>query len=702
MKRETGDLSISLFGSNVFDDKARKEFLSPKAYEAMNEAIAERRELPSEYADEVAKGLLSWALSKGATHYTHWFQPLNGKSAEKHDAFIGKPNEKGEVTYDFSGRELIKGEPDASSFPSGGLRATFEARGYTVWDAESPAFVLEDEDGAVLYIPTAFYSYNGEALDGKTPLLRSEDALSDAVRRLFPLLGEKKPERVYSYAGAEQEYFLLDKEDYLKRKDLVYSGRTLFGAPAPKGQELDDHYFGPIREKISSYMKEVNDALWKLGIPAKTEHNEVAPSQHELACIYATSSLSADQNQLVMRLLKRIAKRHGMVCLLAEKPFEGINGSGKHNNWSVGTSDGVNLFSPGKEPEKNLRFLVSLSAVLRGVDRHADLLRESVASYGNDFRLGANEAPPAILSVYLGDSLYGLLKSLINDAPLPSKKGKGKLNTVKSLPSFEKDDADRNRTSPFAFTGNRFEFRMVGSEQNISEPNTYLNLLLAEGFDELSNILESSPNKTETAYSWIKKTIKEHERIIFNGNGYSKEWEKEAERRGLPNLKTTPEAIGALERKENKEMLLSYGVLSQNEIASRMNIKYQDYHSKAIIEAKTMSRMAHKLYLPAIHEALKERLEEGNFLKDPLPSLERIVKRLEDVLETSCAALDKLDTLLSKDETASMDEKEKAFFVSTLLKPAMDALRKPIDESELLVPKHLWPVPTYGDLLFHV
>lgn len=702
MKRETGDLSISLFGSNVFDDKARKEFLSPKAYEALNEAIMERRELPSEYANEVAKGLLSWALSKGATHYTHWFQPLNGKSAEKHDAFIGKPNEKGEVTYDFSGRELIKGEPDASSFPSGGLRATFEARGYTVWDAESPAFVLEDEDGAVLYIPTAFYSYNGEALDGKTPLLRSEDALSDAVRRLFPLLGEKKPDRVYSYAGAEQEYFLLDKEDFLKRKDLVYTGRTLFGASAPKGQELDDHYFGPIREKISSYMKEVNDALWKLGIPAKTEHNEVAPSQHELACIYATSSLSADQNQLVMRLLKRIAKRHGMVCLLAEKPFEGINGSGKHNNWSVGTSDGVNLFSPGKEPEKNLRFLVSLSAVLRGVDRHADLLRESVASYGNDFRLGANEAPPAILSVYLGDSLYSLLKSLINDAPLPSKKGKAKLNTVKSLPSFEKDDADRNRTSPFAFTGNRFEFRMVGSEQNISEPNTYLNLLLAEGFDELSNILETSSNRVEAAYGWIKKTIKEHERIIFNGNGYSKEWEKEAERRGLPNLKTTPEAIGALERKENKEMLLSYNVLSENEIASRMNIKYQDYHSKAIIEAKTMSRMAHKLYLPAIHEALKERLEEGSFLKNPLPSLERITKCLEDVLERSCAALDKLDALLFKDETASMDEKEKAFFASTLLKPAMDALRKPIDESELLVPKHLWPVPTYGDLLFHV
>ncbi len=690
------------FGIDVFNDKARKEYLSKEAYEALEKAVENRKELNPLYADEVAKGMLNWALSKGATHYTHWFQPLNGKTAEKHDAFVGKPNEKGEIEYDFQGNELIKGEPDASSFPSGGLRATFEARGYTVWDPASPAFVLSDEEGAVLYIPTAFCSFNGEALDGKTPLLRSEDYLNEAVIRLLPLIGLEAPKRVYSYAGAEQEYFLLETEDFLKRKDLVYTGRTLFGAAAPKGQELDDHYFGPIREKISSYMKEVNDALWKLGIPAKTEHNEVAPSQHELACIYAPSSLTADQNQLVMRLLKRIAKHHGMICLLGEKPFEGINGSGKHNNWSVGTSEGLNLFSPGKEPEKNLRFLVFLSAVLKGVDEHADLLRESVASYGNDFRLGANEAPPAILSVYLGENLYGILKSLLDNKAYSSKKEKATLSTSRRLPSFQKDDADRNRTSPFAFTGNRFEFRMVGSEQNIAEPNTYLNVILGSVLNELSDILEKASNKEKAAWDWVKKTVKEHERIIFNGNGYSKEWELEAKKRGLANLKTTPEAIESLNRKENRELLTRSGILSEMEIESRIAIKYQDYHSKAIIEAKTMSRMAHKLYLPSIHEALKERLEERQLLGESFEPLEKIMACLMKTLEETCKALDKLDALLLSDSKEKRNEKEKAFFASVSLKEAMAELRAPIDRAELLVPKRLWPVPTYGDLLFHI
>lgn len=694
--------AIEEFGIDVFNDEAKKKYLSNEAYTALKEAIDSHESIDSSYADEVAKGLMNWAIDKGATHFTHWFQPLNGKTAEKHDAFIGKADPDGKASYDFGGNELIKGEPDASSFPSGGLRATFEARGYTVWDVTSPCFVLSDEDGSVLYIPTAFYSYNGEALDGKTPLLRSEDYLNDAALRLLRLLGDKDVKRVYSYAGAEQEYFLIDKEDFLKRKDLVYTGRTLFGAYAPKGQELDDHYFGPIREKISSFMKEVNESLWRLGISAKTEHNEVAPSQHELACVYSISSLSADQNQLVMRMLKRIAKRHEMVCLLAEKPFDGINGSGKHNNWSVGTDNGINLFSPGKNPESNLRFLIFLSAVLKGIDEHADMLRESVASYGNDFRLGANEAPPAILSVYLGSSLYETLKSLTDGALAKGKKENERMHISKSLPSLEKDDADRNRTSPFAFTGNRFEFRMVGSEQNISEPNAFLNVILGESLNELSDILETENDKTKAALKWVKRTIKEHERIIYNGNGYSKEWEEEAAKRGLPNLKTTPEAIDSLNRRENKDALLKSGVLSETEIESRIAIKYQDYHAKAVIEAKTMSRMAHKLYIPAINLALKDRLEEKNNLNEAFLPLDTEISKLKDVLSRSFLSLEKLDSLIAQDEKNDKSEKEKAFFASNELKKAMNELRKPIDEAELLVPKSLWPVPTYGDLLFHV
>lgn len=688
---------LSIFGSNVFNEKARKEYLSPDAYNALNEAIYTHKQLPKQYADAVAKGMLEWALSKGATHYTHWFQPLNGLSAEKHDAFIGKPDEKGNTKYDFFGNELIKGEPDASSFPSGGLRATFEARGYTVWDASSPAFVLEDdEDGAVLYIPTAFCSYNGEALDGKTPLLRSEELLSETAIRVLRLLGDNESKRVFSYAGAEQEYFLIDKEEYLKRKDIVYTGRTLFGASAPKGQELEDHYFGPIREKISSYMKEVNDTLWRLGIAAKTEHNEVAQSQHELACIYEISSLAADQNQLVMRILKRVAKRHGMVCLLAEKPFEGINGSGKHNNWSVGTDTGINLFKPGKDPKNNVRFMVFLASVIRGVDLYADLLRESVSSYGNDFRLGANEAPPAIVSIYLGDYLTKLVTGEDN-----IEQSFKTINGSKSLPTLLKDDADRNRTSPFAFTGNRFEFRMVGSEQNISEPNTYLNTILADGLNEIAAILEKSTNKEEDALAWAKETIKNHQRIIFNGNGYSKEWEEEAKTRGLPNLKTTPEAISALSRKENRALLVNNNILSETEIDSREAIKYQDYHSKAVIEAKTMSRMAHKLYLPSINSALEEITKLNSYYKNPLLELSEEQTELEKTLSKTYSSLKRLDILIKENNEMQVSEEEHAFFASKKLKEEMVILRKAIDEAELLVAKKDWPVPTYGDLLFH-
>ena len=701
MSKNKSDV-ISLFGTNVFNDKARKEFLSNEAYLALKEAIEERKELDHAYADEIASGMLKWALSKGATHYTHWFQPLNGLSAEKHDAFIGKPNALGEVTYDFKGNELIKGEPDASSFPSGGLRATFEARGYTVWDAQSPAFVLEDdEDGAVLYIPTAFCSYNGEALDGKTPLLRSEEYLSDSALRVLRLLGDTRAQRVYSYAGAEQEYFLVEREEYLKRKDLVYTGRTLFGVSAPKGQELDDHYFGPIREKISSYMKEVNDVLWKLGIPAKTEHNEVAQSQHELACIYAPSSLAADQNQLVMRLLKRIAKHHGMICLLEEKPFEGINGSGKHNNWSVGTDTGINFFSPGKDPENNLLFLIFMAAVIRGVDMHADLLRESVASYGNDFRLGANEAPPAIVSIYLGDHLTKLLEGETANATSCCKRSAEKITSSKGLPTVLKDDADRNRTSPFAFTSNRFEFRMVGSEQNIAEPNTYLNAVLGEGLNEVASLMEKAEDKEKAAREWVKETIQKHKRIIFNGNGYSKEWEKEAEKRGLANLRNTPEAIAALDRKENRDLLVSSRIFTETEIDSREAIKYQDYHSKAVIEAKTMSRMVHKLYLPAIHKALREIVQLDDFYKDEFMVVSEEKTALEKVLNDTYSSLKRLDSFIKEDARKNGEEKEHAFFAATKLKEEMAVLRKSVDEAELLVSKENWPVPTYGDLLFH-
>lgn len=700
-KKSHGEFT-KYFGINVFNDEARKAYLSKDAYLALKEATIERKGLEPKFANEVANGLMKWALDKGATHYTHWFQPLNGLTAEKHDAFIGKPSDEGTVSFDFKGKELIQGEPDASSFPSGGLRATFEARGYTIWDAESPAFVLEDEYGAILYIPTAFCSYNGEALDAKTPLLRSEDYLNEAVLRLLNLLGDNKATRIYSYAGAEQEYFLIESEDYLKRKDLVYTGRTLFGQSAPKGQELDDHYFGPIREKINSFMQEVNENLWKLGIAAKTEHNEVAPSQHELACIYAPSSLASDQNQLVMRLLKRIAKRHGMVCLLAEKPFAGINGSGKHNNWSVGTDNGINLLAPGNDEKENIRFLIFLAAILRGVDIHADLLRESVASYGNDFRLGADEAPPAILSVYLGDTLTNLINETlrVNSATL-SKTKKGTINGSKALPTLEKDDADRNRTSPFAFTGNRFEFRMVGSEQNIAEANTFLNALLGEGLNEAASYLEGKENKEEAAKKWIKETIAKHERIIFNGDGYSKDWELEAQKRGLPNLKTTPEAISSYAKKVNFNLLISSGILSEKEISSRQNIKYEDYHNKALIEAKTMSRMAHKLYLPAIHEALRNILEEEKLLTETFLPTKETKEKLMKVLTDAYSALETLDQSIEEEKKIKGDE-EKAFFASKNLKIAMQNLRAPIDKAELLVPKKLWPVPTYGDLLFHI
>ena len=538
---------VELFGSNVFNDKIMQERLPKKVYKELHKTIDEGKELDPITAEVVAGAMKDWAVEKGATHYTHWFQPLTGFTAEKHDAFITAPHADGTVSMDFSGKELIKGEPDASSFPSGGLRATFEARGYTAWDCTSPAFVREDSAGAILCIPTAFCSYTGEALDQKTPLLRSMQALQTQTLRLIRLFGNTTSRKVTPSVGVEQEYFIVDRQKYLKRKDLIFTGRTLFGAMPPKGQELDDHYFGVIRQRIAGFMKEVNEELWKLGVSAKTQHNEVAPAQHELAPIYAECNVAADHNQIIMETLKQVAERHGLQCLLHEKPFAGVNGSGKHNNWSITTDDGINLLDPGKTPHENVQFLMILTCILRAVDRHADLLRESAADVGNDHRLGANEAPPAIISVFLGEQLEDVLEQLISTGSATHSLKGGKLHTgVKTLPDFAKDATDRNRTSPFAFTGNKFEFRMVGSRDSVAECNVVINTIVAEAFSDACDRLEKAEDFELAVHDLIKEYATEHQRIVFNGNGYSEEWVEEAKRRGLPNINSMVEAIPAL------------------------------------------------------------------------------------------------------------------------------------------------------------
>ena len=534
---------VELFGSNVFNDKIMQERLPKKVYKELHKTIDEGKELDPITAEVVAGAMKDWAVEKGATHYTHWFQPLTGFTAEKHDAFITAPHADGTVSMDFSGKELIKGEPDASSFPSGGLRATFEARGYTAWDCTSPAFVREDSAGAILCIPTAFCSYTGEALDQKTPLLRSMQALQTQTLRLIRLFGNTTSRKVTPSVGVEQEYFIVDRQKYLKRKDLIFTGRTLFGAMPPKGQELDDHYFGVIRQRIAGFMKEVNEELWKLGVSAKTQHNEVAPAQHELAPIYAECNVAADHNQIIMETLKQVAERHGLQCLLHEKPFAGVNGSGKHNNWSITTDDGINLLDPGKTPHENVQFLMILTCILRAVDRHADLLRESAADVGNDHRLGANEAPPAIISVFLGEQLEDVLEQLISTGSATHSLKGGKLHTgVKTLPDFAKDATDRNRTSPFAFTGNKFEFRMVGSRDSVAECNVVINTIVAEAFSDACDRLEKAEDFELAVHDLIKEYATEHQRIVFNGNGYSEEWVEEAKRRGLPNINSMVEA----------------------------------------------------------------------------------------------------------------------------------------------------------------
>ena len=695
----------SIFGEDVFNDKVMQERLPKKVYKELKKTMTEGKELDPVIADVVAEAMKSWAVEKGATHYTHIFQPLTGMTAEKHDSFITAPKEDGSVLMEFSGKELIKGEPDASSFPSGGLRATFEARGYTAWDCTSPAYVRKDAAGAILCIPTAFCSYTGEALDKKTPLLRSMQAINEQALRLLRLFGNTTSRKVTPSVGPEQEYFLVDKQKYLKRKDLIFTGRTLFGAMPPKGQELDDHYFGIIRQRIASFMKDVNEELWKLGVTAKTQHNEVAPAQHELAPIYAEANVAVDHNQIVMKTLKKVACQHGLQCLLHEKPFAGVNGSGKHNNWSITTDDGINLLDPGKTPHENIQFLLVLTCILKAVDEHADLLRESAADVGNDHRLGANEAPPAIISIFLGDQLQDVIEQLVNTGSATHSKAGDVLDTgVKTLPVFSKDATDRNRTSPFAFTGNKFEFRMVGSKDSIASPNIVLNTIVAEAFSDACDALEAADDFDACVHDLIKKYATEHQRIIFNGNGYSDEWVEEAERRGLPNLKSMVDAIPALVTDKAVEMFGKFGVYSKVELEARAEIQYEAYAKAINIEAKTMIDIASKQIIPAV-------ISYTNSLADTINAVTAagakatvqvgLLNECSDLLEEAKAALVKLGEV--DDAAVAIEEVEaQARFFHDNVVPAMAALRAPVDKLEMLVDKEVWPMPSYGDLLFEV
>ena len=694
-----------IFGENVFNDTVMKERLPKNVYKNLKLAMKGEKELQLADADVIANEMKDWAIEKGATHYTHWFQPLTGSTAEKHDSFISAPNENGKVLMEFSGKELIKGEPDASSFPSGGLRATFEARGYTAWDCTSPAFVREDATGATLCIPTAFCSYTGEALDQKTPLLRSMDAINEQSLRILKLFGNTTSKKVTPSVGAEQEYFIVDRDKYLQRKDLIFSGRTLFGAMPPKGQELDDHYFGAIRERIGAFMKDVNKELWKMGVTAKTQHNEVAPAQHELAPIYAQCNTATDNNQLTMEVLKKVAYRHNLVCLLHEKPFAGVNGSGKHNNWSITTDDGINLLDPGKTPHENIQFLLVLGAVMKAVDTHADLLRESASDVGNDHRLGANEAPPAIISMFLGEQLEDVVMQLIDKGDATNSIQKGKLKTgASTLPDLNKDATDRNRTSPFAFTGNKFEFRMVGSSDSIAPANVVLNTIVAESFREIADELEKADNFDMACHDMIKKLFTEHHRIVFNGNGYSDEWVEEAERRGLPNIKSMVDAVPALTAPKAIKLFESFGVFTESELRSRAEIKYEAYAKAINIEAKSMIDIASKHIIPAVVSyttelansviAVSEAGVDSSTQKELLDEVTKYLKEMK-------AALKKLTEVTEKASDIT-EGKEQATYFRDVVKVAMDELRAPADKLEMIVDKEFWPFPSYGDLLFEV
>lgn len=696
-----------IFGKNVFNEIVMKERLPKSVFKKLKKTIEDGAEIDPSIADVVAHAMKDWAIERGATHYTHWFQPLTGVTAEKHDSFISAPNQDGRVIMEFSGKELIKGEPDASSFPSGGLRATFEARGYTAWDCTSPAFLREDAIGVTLCIPTAFCSYKGEALDQKTPLLRSMQAINKESLRIVKLFGNTAAKRVTPSVGAEQEYFLVDRAKYLQRKDLIYAGRTLFGAMPPKGQELEDHYFGTIRERVGSYMKEINQELWTLGVTAKTQHNEVAPAQHELAPIYDQANLAVDHNQMVMETMKKVAGRHGMTCLLHEKPFAGVNGSGKHNNWSLVTDNGVNLLNPGETPHENIQFLLVLGCILKAVDRHADLLRESASCVGNDHRLGANEAPPAIISIFLGEQLEDVIDQLCSTGEATHSKKGGKLLTgVATLPDLDKDATDRNRTSPFAFTNNKFEFRMVGSSDSISAPNVVLNTIVAEAFRDAANELEQAADFDTAVHDLIKKLLADHRRIVFNGNGYSDAWVEEAEKRGLPNITSMVEAIPALTTEKAVELFESFKVFTRAELESRAEIEFEAYSKAINIEARTMIDMAGKQIIPAVIKYTTQLAASINAVTAACPDADSSVQ-MELLTETSARLSDMkvaLSALIDVTDNCSTIEgcEAQAIAYRDKVVPAMGALRTPADKLEMIVDKDLWPMPSYGDLIFEV
>ena len=693
-----------MYGSLVFNDKVMRSKLPKDMYKALKKTIENGTHLELDVANSVAVAMKEWATENGATHYTHWFQPMTNVTAEKHDSFIS-PTGDGQVIMDFSGKELVKGEPDASSFPSGGLRATFEARGYTAWDPTSPAFIKDK----TLYIPTAFCSYSGEALDKKTPLLRSMDVLNKEAVRILHLLGNKEVRHIDTTVGPEQEYFLVDKDLYKKRKDLIFCGRTLLGASAPKGQEMEDHYFGALKPRVAAYMHDLDEELWKLGIPAKTKHNEVAPAQHELAPVFDTTNVAVDHNQLTMEIMKKVADKHNMVCLLHEKPFEGINGSGKHNNWSMSTDTGVNLLDPGKTPAENTQFLVFLVAVIKAVDDYADLLRVSVASAGNDHRLGANEAPPAIVSIFLGDELTDVLKSIENDTFSDNKHAVQMDIGAKVLPHFIKDTTDRNRTSPFAFTGNKFEFRMLGSAASVANPNIVLNTAVAEVLAEFSAALKDVPEEEmeSAVHALLKKTIEEHKRIIFNGNGYTDEWVEEAEKRGLYNLKTTPDALPHFIAEKNIELFTKHGIFTKEELFSRYEIWLENYYKTINIESNTLAEMIQKQVIPSVYTYVEKLADTAAAKKSVVADISvaseaALISKLSTLADTMAKDLEtlKADTakaLASSDDVLACSKA----YQETVLED-METLRKSADEAEALIPDELLPYPTYDELLFSI
>ncbi len=693
-----------MYGSLVFNDKVMRSKLPKDMYKALKKTIENGTHLELDVANSVAVAMKEWATENGATHYTHWFQPMTNVTAEKHDSFIS-PTGDGQVIMDFSGKELVKGEPDASSFPSGGLRATFEARGYTAWDPTSPAFIKDK----TLYIPTAFCSYSGEALDKKTPLLRSMDVLNKEAVRILHILGNKDVRHIDTTVGPEQEYFLVDKDLYKKRKDLIFCGRTLLGASAPKGQEMEDHYFGALKPRVAAYMHDLDEELWKLGIPAKTKHNEVAPAQHELAPVFDTTNVAVDHNQLTMEIMKKVADKHNMVCLLHEKPFEGINGSGKHNNWSMSTDTGVNLLDPGKTPAENTQFLVFLVAVIKAVDDYADLLRVSVASAGNDHRLGANEAPPAIVSIFLGDELTDILKSIENDTFFNNKHAVQMDIGAKVLPHFTKDTTDRNRTSPFAFTGNKFEFRMLGSAASVANPNIVLNTAVAEVLAEFSATLKDVPEEEmeSAVHALLKKTIEDHKRIIFNGNGYTDEWVEEAEKRGLYNLKTTPDALPHFVDEKNIELFTKHGIFTKEELFSRYEIWLENYYKTINIESNTLAEMIQKQVIPSVFTYVEKLADTAAVKKSVVADVSvaseaALISKLSTLADTMTKDLETLKADTAKALAASDDVLACAKAYQENVLSDMETLRKSADEAEALIPDELLPYPTYDELLFSI